>query len=145
MTATDRQTDEQTCTFMILIYRRKNCSSQSNEKQPITAVTLRQQMPHCWQCISWLPFWVTADINPGKTNHEIQQLYDMHEITNKFLFSFSNFHQGYKFTGFTAFTIKISTLLPRGAQSPGARSPGRLNFVWWHLIFLDPKYGTCLM
>jgi len=27
----------------------------------------------------------------------------------------------------------------------GARSPRRLNFVPWCLIFVDPQYGTCFM
>jgi hypothetical protein len=26
-----------------------------------------------------------------------------------------------------------------------SRSPGRLNFVRWRLIFLDPQYGTCIV
>ena len=30
----------------------------------------------------------------------------------------------------------------RGAQILGARSPGWLNFVRWHLTFEGPRYGT---
>ena len=26
-----------------------------------------------------------------------------------------------------------------------SRSPGRLNFLRWRLIFLDPQYGTCIV
>jgi hypothetical protein len=33
----------------------------------------------------------------------------------------------------------------RSAQTPGARSPGRLNFVRWHLMFVGLQYGTSLM
>jgi hypothetical protein len=33
----------------------------------------------------------------------------------------------------------------RGARIPGARSPGQLNFVPWHLIFVGPQCETCLM
>ena len=33
----------------------------------------------------------------------------------------------------------------RGAQIPGAKSPWRLHFVRWCLIFVDPQYGTCFM
>ena len=33
----------------------------------------------------------------------------------------------------------------RGAQIPGARSPGQLTFVPWHLIFVGPRCETCLM
>jgi len=31
------------------------------------------------------------------------------------------------------------------AQIPGDRSPWRLNFVWWFLVFVNAKYGTCFM
>ena len=33
----------------------------------------------------------------------------------------------------------------RSTQIPGARSPGRLNFVHWHLMFVVFQYGTSLM
>jgi hypothetical protein len=33
----------------------------------------------------------------------------------------------------------------RGTQIVGAKSPGQLNFVQWHLIFVDLWYGTCFM
>jgi hypothetical protein len=33
----------------------------------------------------------------------------------------------------------------RGAQIPGARSPWRLNFVRWRLIFVCPQCGTCCL
>jgi hypothetical protein len=32
----------------------------------------------------------------------------------------------------------------RDVQTPGARPPGRLNFVPWRQIFLGPQYGTCV-
>jgi hypothetical protein len=40
---------------------------------------------------------------------------------------------------------KCVVLQDRGAQITDARSPCRLNFVRWRLIFLDPKCGTCFM
>jgi hypothetical protein len=39
--------------------------------------------------------------------------------------------------------VQVSNILCRGAQISGARSPGRLNLVWWRLIFVAPLYGTC--
>jgi hypothetical protein len=33
----------------------------------------------------------------------------------------------------------------RSPRIPAARSPGRLNFVRWCLIFVGPQYGTCFM
>jgi hypothetical protein len=33
----------------------------------------------------------------------------------------------------------------KGAQIPGARSPGHLNFVRRCLIFVSPQYGCCFM
>jgi len=32
------------------------------------------------------------------------------------------------------------TLLIRGAQTLGIRAPGRLHFVWQHLIFMGPQW-----
>ena len=34
---------------------------------------------------------------------------------------------------------------PGGAQIPVATSPWRLNFVQWHLIFVDPRYVICFL
>jgi hypothetical protein len=36
-------------------------------------------------------------------------------------------------------------LYTRGAQVPGSRSPPRLNFLVCRLIFVTPRYGTCVM
>jgi len=33
----------------------------------------------------------------------------------------------------------------RGAHTPGARSPRRLNFVRWILMFVGPQYGSCFI
>ena len=42
----------------------------------------------------------------------------------------------------------VSAFCPVGSisstQIPGARSPGRLNFVQWHLMFVVLQYGTSL-
>lgn len=32
-----------------------------------------------------------------------------------------------------------------GTQIPRAKSPGRLNFVRWPVIFVGSQYGTCSM
>jgi hypothetical protein len=40
---------------------------------------------------------------------------------------------------------QLATDLTRGAQIPGIKSSGRLNFAGWHLIFLCSLYGTCFM
>ena len=41
-------------------------------------------------------------------------------------------------------TSKTNRLRTRNAKIPAAKSPGRLNFVRWRLIFVGPKYGNCL-
>ena len=33
----------------------------------------------------------------------------------------------------------------QGAPIPGTRMPVRLNFRWWHLIFVGLQHGTCSM
>jgi len=55
------------------------------------------------------------------------------------------------FTGFkSAFSLVDVLSLPlfaliiiRCAQITVARSPRQLNFVYWHLMLVDPQYGTC--
>ena len=47
-----------------------------------------------------------------------------------------NFLQGLRF--FPVSVIR-SMLHTRGAQIPGARSPWKINFVWWLLIFVGPQ------
>jgi len=34
---------------------------------------------------------------------------------------------------------------PKVTQIPGARSPWRLIFVLWRLMFVGPNYVTCFM
>lgn len=40
--------------------------------------------------------------------------------------------------------IKLSTSSSAGAQIAYTKSPGRLNFLRWRLVFVSPQYGTCL-
>lgn len=42
-------------------------------------------------------------------------------------------------------TLKIENSKTRGAHISGSRSPHRLCFVQWCLIFVHPQYGTYLM
>jgi hypothetical protein len=48
-----------------------------------------------------------------------------------------------RFGVFSGYVQKM--VLCRGAQSLGDGLLGRLNFVWWHLLFVSPKYGTCFI
>jgi hypothetical protein len=38
----------------------------------------------------------------------------------------------------------INGILAQGCTIPGARSPGRINFIQWRLIFVGRQYGAYL-
>lgn len=41
--------------------------------------------------------------------------------------------------------VNVMLCIRRSAQISGFRSPGRINFMLWSLIFVGSRYGTCLM
>jgi hypothetical protein len=59
--------------------------------------------------------------------------------------SWSRFHIKHNYRQYhnvPYFSQIYTTAQGRDAHIPGARPPWRLNYLRWHLIFVDPQYGT---